>query len=155
VFGTQFWFLDLDFIIILLLLFFFSSFFPHHPRTPSLYFYFLFFLSFFFPPPTYPPPSLSFYFSPTRHIPPLPFLSFSSSLSDRCWCTAKERYRVLLSDTVSSQHVMLAAQLNHRVTSGRVIDLFDLQFLEIELSNLVHLVPLSLIAFRYPFPLCY
>uniref|UniRef100_A0A2N9EFL5 Uncharacterized protein n=1 Tax=Fagus sylvatica TaxID=28930 RepID=A0A2N9EFL5_FAGSY len=31
---------------------------------------------------------------------------------------------------------MLAAQLNHRVTSGRVI---DLQFLEIELSNLVHL----------------
>ncbi|GMY05464.1 hypothetical protein FCV25MIE_00703, partial [Fagus crenata] len=47
-----------------------------------------------------------------------------------------ERYRVLLSDVVSSQHAMLAAQLNHRVTSGRVV---DLQFLEIELSNLVHL----------------
>ncbi len=30
----------------------------------------------------------------------------------------KERYRVLLSDTVSSQHAMLATQLNDRVTSG-------------------------------------
>jgi hypothetical protein len=30
------------------------------------------------------------------------------------------------------------------VIVGGVIDLFDLQFLEIELSNLVHLVPLSL-----------
>jgi replication factor A1 len=32
----------------------------------------------------------------------------------------KERYRVLLSDAVSSQHAMLATQLNDRVTSGRV-----------------------------------
>ncbi len=32
----------------------------------------------------------------------------------------KELYRVLLSDVVSSQHAMLATQLNDRVTSGRV-----------------------------------
>ena len=32
----------------------------------------------------------------------------------------KERYRVLLSDAVSSQHAMLAIKLNDRVTSGRV-----------------------------------
>ena len=109
----------------------------------KFYYYYIIIIFFFFPlfsPTTHVPPlpPFLFIFPPPgiRHIPPLPFLSFSSSLYDWCWCTAKEQYRVLLSDAVSSQHAMLAAQLNLRVTFGRVI---DLQFLEIELSNLVHL----------------
>lgn len=32
----------------------------------------------------------------------------------------EERYRILLSDAVSSQHAMLATQLNDRVRTGRV-----------------------------------
>lgn len=34
--------------------------------------------------------------------------------------STQERYRLLLSDAVSTQHAMLATQLNDRVKSGRV-----------------------------------
>lgn len=35
--------------------------------------------------------------------------------------SSQERYRLLLSDSVATQHAMLATQLNDRVKTGRVL----------------------------------
>lgn len=50
--------------------------------------------------------------------PLLQILEISSVISNKN--SQQQRYRVLLSDAVSSHHAMLAAQLNDLVTTGRV-----------------------------------
>ena len=65
-FGTKFWFLDLDFIITLLL--FFCFFFHFFPTTHIHHTTFLFSFLFVSPPPTYSPPFLFTSPPPPHHV---------------------------------------------------------------------------------------
>lgn len=74
--------------------------------------------------------------------------------------SAQERYRLLISDSTSTQHAMLATQLNDRVKDGSVkkgsvIQLIDYICSEVQKRKYVCLISLIIINYYYYFWLKY